>query len=92
MRNFSRALIKLAEECNELAIAALKVETFGPDSRWPDSSAPSNIESMVAEIGDVLTLIDVVCTEIGLEIPQEEIQIAKDKKYIKLNKYLPNIS
>ena len=92
MRHFERSLIKLVEECSEVQIEALKTVSFGPESRWPDDTAPSNKEKLITELGDLLAMIDVVCNEIGLDISEEELHIAKLKKMKKLETYLPHIS
>lgn len=46
------ALVRVTEECAELAKEAGKALRFGPDNRYPDDG-PTNVEKMRAEFDDV---------------------------------------
>jgi NTP pyrophosphatase (non-canonical NTP hydrolase) len=91
MRGTASTLLKLIEECSEVIQAACKVLDFGPDSRWPDSNAPSNIEHLTSEIGDLLAVIDVLRDETDLNISNKDLIVAKEKKIKKMEIYLPHL-
>jgi NTP pyrophosphatase (non-canonical NTP hydrolase) len=91
MRHLKDTLLKLIEECSEVQQAVCKLMAFGPESRWPDEKAPSNLEHLSLEIGDLLAVIDVLRDETLLGLSQVEIEIAKSNKMKKLEIYLPHL-
>lgn len=44
----------VAEECLEVALCVMKMQRFGPHSRWPDEPGQeTNAEALLREIGDL---------------------------------------
>lgn len=91
MRHLGDTLLKLIEECSEVQQAVCKLMAFGPESRWPDDNAPSNLEHLSLEIGDLLAVIDVLRDETTLGLSKAEIDTAKINKMKKLEIYLPHL-
>ena len=89
-RDFLKALDLLQEEAAELIVAISKLKRFGPESVNPyESAGKSNHESFVPEIGDIKARIDIIQSETDYVITDEEIERAKVKKMLKLEKYFP---
>lgn len=89
-------LVKLAEECNEVAQRALKQAQFGRDERQENSpsehAAPelgTNSDRLLREFID-LTTVTAILQEVGeLPIPSEELVHAlAEAKRAKIQKYL----
>lgn len=66
MSPFQYALLKLSEECNEVAQAASKTMQFGYDSVCPKTGI-SNHEALVNELHDVLGCVVNLITKYELE-------------------------
>lgn len=84
MRSTHDALLKLIEECQEVGKEVCKIMFYGPDSRWPDGQAPTNLENLTAELGDLLAAVKIIVDETTLGLTDEAIQEAfknKMKKY-----------
>jgi NTP pyrophosphatase (non-canonical NTP hydrolase) len=85
MYNDSRKnLTKLAEECNEVAIAVSKVKLFG----WNDKkhkTGKTNREKLEEEIGHILFWVDVIVKHGRLS--RANINKAKEEKFGTAGKY-----
>jgi NTP pyrophosphatase (non-canonical NTP hydrolase) len=79
-------LLILQEECAEVTQAISKIFRFGMDSYHPESGI-SNHESLVNELGDLLAMIDIVLEDSSLNITQDQLDSAKQKKFQKLTKW-----
>ena len=80
----TEALRLLQEECAELIVEVNKCCRFGFDSVHYKTGIPHR-SSMVTEIADVLTLIDILKQQ-GI-IAEEEIALAKNAKILKLKRW-----
>ncbi len=87
-------LLKLAEECSEVAQRALKQMQFGKEESQAQSPSETKIEDMSAqrlreEVNDLLAVLDCLI-DIGElpEITDWDLILAKGKKKMKLLKYL----
>lgn len=79
-------LVKLSEECNEVAKEALKIVVFSPGDHNPlDSSKTSNIERLYKELDDLQASIRLL-NDTGFGYTPNENNIL-DKK-VKVIKYL----
>ena len=80
-------LVILSEECAEVIQIKEKIERFGFDSYNPfTEDKTTNIDLLHQEIGDVLTIIDLLITEGVLD--EHKLQNAKIKKRVKLPKFM----
>ena len=86
MNLLQHLLVKLSEECNEVAKEALKIVVFGPGDHNPkDQLKTSNINRLFAELDDVRACIELLNnTGFGYEPNEKNIL---DKK-VKVLKYL----
>lgn len=79
-------LLKLGEECSEVAQIASKISQFGMHEICPGKSE-TNAERCHAELDDLMAMIDVLNEEFGLgyEPSIERIEAKKDKvgRYLK---------
>ncbi len=83
-------LLILAEECSEVIKVITKTFRFGLESKnplMPDS--PTNKEELIQEIGDVMAMVELLKNS-ALELTDESLKIAKQKKIDKLNRWLNN--
>lgn len=89
-RNTNMALVKLMEECGELTQICSKIIYYGADNYSPKKKNPlSNREYLIEEMGDVLALIQVLILDTDLNISKEDVFDRRDRKYIKLEGYIP---
>lgn len=73
-------LIKLAEECSELAQVASKMNVFGVESYDPaDPSKTTNEEHMNIEFNDILAVVDMLKESMLLNIDRDDSLIEKKK-------------
>jgi NTP pyrophosphatase (non-canonical NTP hydrolase) len=79
-------LLILQEECAEVTQSISKIFRFGMDSYHPQTGV-SNHESLVNELGDLLAMIDIVLEDRSLNITQDQLDSAKQKKFQKLTKW-----
>lgn len=89
MRNLNNVLDILQEECAEVIQAVSKIRRFGMDTEW---AGYTNKEHLVTEIGDVLTLIKILIEETDININESDVEQAAQRKYHKLNLFLPHDS
>ncbi len=83
-------ILKIAEECNEIAVECSKIMQFGPRSFHPnDTGKTSNIDRLRSELNDLLATLKFAEEQAGFEFIPSWKQI--DMKKAKLLKYL-NIS
>lgn len=87
-------LVKLAEEASEIAKDAIKAAQFGMHSNYLDS--PTNVENIRMELNDLLTVVNMLNTDHGLNfMPDGEYQthkIEKIKHYMKVSESLGKLS
>jgi len=81
----TEALDILQEECGELIVILSKVKRFGLMSENPEQPGVTAAQRLIQEIGDVLALVDLVCTHHHLHT--QEIEVAKQRKFDKLKLY-----
>ena len=79
-------LIKLAEECNEVAQIALKAAQFGLDNIKPEQLL-TNRERLNSEIGDIIVIIALLDGNDSFHLDEESDEILFAKK-AKVEKYL----
>lgn len=89
MRDTKTVMSVLQEECAEVIQAISKINRFGLESEW---QGVTNKQALITEIGDVLALIDVLMKETDININDEDVKIAIDAKYKKLEIFLPHES
>lgn len=83
-------LLILAEECSEVIKVVTKTFRFGLESKNPHvPNSPTNKEELIQEIGDVMAMVELL-KDSALQLTDESIQIAKQKKIDKLNLWLNN--
>jgi hypothetical protein len=82
--NVSEALRILQEECAEVVQAVSKIFRFGDDN-FPPKSGTTNKENLEIEIGDLVTLVDILI-ELGY-LDSHNIEISSDLKRQKLKKW-----
>lgn len=87
MRNTQNVMALLTEECAEVIQAVSKINRFGLDNSW---DGVTNKEALITEIGDVLAIILVLLDETNINISREQIDIAIQKKLLKLKEFLPH--
>jgi NTP pyrophosphatase (non-canonical NTP hydrolase) len=87
MRNLQQVMGILVEECAEVIQAVSKINRFGMNIRW---QGVTNKQHLITEIGDLLAVIEIFFTETDINISEEEILHAMEKKKEKLNHYLPH--
>lgn len=75
----------LQEECAEVIQAASKIKRFGLIGKRGDDI--TNLDSLEMEIGDVLTLIEMLI-ESDIGITHENINAARANKRVRLSKYM----
>lgn len=73
----------LQEECAEVVLTVSKIRRFGYDGTH--NGLPPTIERLLAEIGDVLAMIELTAKE--CEFTEEELNMAKQDKFEKLKLY-----
>jgi NTP pyrophosphatase (non-canonical NTP hydrolase) len=74
----------LQEESSEVIQAVSKIFRFGYESKHPDRDQ-TNREHLAEEIGDALAMIQ-LCIENKI-VKWEDVEIAKDKKFEKLQQW-----
>lgn len=80
-------LLKIAEECNEIAIECSKIMQFGTRSFSPaDPQQIINIDRLRSELNDLLGVLEFMKETCGFEFIPNREQI--DMKKAKLLKYL----
>ncbi len=79
-------LIRLAEECNELAKVACKATVFGLNAIGPDGQHYNNSEDLVKEFNDIYTIMNKLYGEGFILNPINQKMIAA--KSIKVEKYI----
>ena len=85
MQNYTEeCLITLAEECAEVIQVVSKIQRFGATSFHPETGV-SNLDKLNQEIGDMLTMVDLLVNE-GL-LDKLKIQNAKIYKRAKFAKF-----
>ena len=82
--NFQNVAI-LQEECNEVVHIGFKIMRFGFDSWHPDDPTKTNKDLLTQEVGDILAMVDILKAN-GI-LDADELQIAKSKKFRKLEKF-----
>lgn len=83
-------LLKIAEECNEIAVECSKIMQFGTRSFSPlDPDKTMNVDRLRGELNDLLGALEFTEEQVGFEFRPNREQI--DMKKAKLLKYL-NIS
>lgn len=83
-------LLILAEECSEVIKVITKTFRFGLDSKNPYiPDSPTNKEELIQEIGDVMAMVELL-KDSALELTDDSLKIAKQKKIDKLNQWLNN--
>ncbi len=83
-------LLILAEECSEVIKVITKTFRFGLDSKNPYiPDSPTNKEELIQEIGDVMAMVELL-KDSALELTDESLKVAKQKKIDKLNQWLNN--
>jgi len=86
MNLLQHLLIKLSEECDEVAKEALKITIFGPGDHNPkDINKTTNVERLYQELDDLQACIELLNTS-GLGYTPDPRRIL-DKK-VKVIKYL----
>ena len=86
MKNYTEeCLITLAEECAEVIQIISKIHRFGMTSHHPNDVKTTNLDSLHSEVGDVLTMIDLLREE-GV-LSDNMLQNAKLAKRIKFKKF-----
>lgn len=78
-------LIKLAEEASEVAQIALKTAQFGLHETYP-GQPKSNIDRVLAEVTDLLAILEMLDVELELKISIDREEV--EKKMTKVRKYL----
>lgn len=82
-------LLKLAEECSEIAQQACKQIQFGHYATSPSGKTYDNTELLRGEVNDLLAVLDVLTELEELpEISPEELLAAKLKKRFRIQEYL----
>lgn len=89
-------LLKLMEECNEVAQRAAKQIQFGPEESQASKASPSehkvpgtNAERLLGEVIDLLATIDILIDIDEMPwLSPWELLAAKNKKHQKIDKYL----
>jgi NTP pyrophosphatase (non-canonical NTP hydrolase) len=74
----------LQEESSEVIQAVSKIFRFGYESKHPDRDQ-TNREHLAEEIGDALAMIQ-LCIENKI-VNWEDVEVAKDKKFEKLQQW-----
>jgi NTP pyrophosphatase (non-canonical NTP hydrolase) len=74
----------LQEESSEVIQAVSKIFRFGYESKHPDRDQ-TNREHLAEEIGDALAMIQ-LCIENKI-VKWEDVEVAKDKKFEKLQQW-----
>jgi NTP pyrophosphatase (non-canonical NTP hydrolase) len=83
-------LLILAEECSEVIKVITKTFRFGLDSKNPYiPDSPTNKEELIQEIGDVMAMVELL-KDSALELTDDSLKLAKQKKIDKLNQWLNN--
>jgi NTP pyrophosphatase (non-canonical NTP hydrolase) len=83
-------LLILAEECSEVIKVITKTFRFGLESKNPYiPESPTNKEELIQEIGDVMAMVELL-KDSALELTDESLKAAKQKKIDKLNQWLNN--
>jgi len=77
MNKTDEALLILTEECAEVIQAISKCQRFGIDACKPGKPR-TNREHLETEIGDVLSLIEILC-DLGV-VSWDKIEVAKHEK------------
>lgn len=77
----------LSEECAEVIQAVSKINRFGLHNRYPDETAPTNIQHLNLEIADVLAVILVLQSKYPHLFEQALISEGITNKIAKLKKY-----
>ena len=85
VENYVEELInKLGEECNEVGQIVCKINNWGIDGFNPVTNE-TNSDLLHQEVGDVLTMIDLLITEGVLD--EMKLQNAKIKKRVKFRQW-----
>jgi len=79
------ALDILQEECAEVIKAASKIKRWGPDSNNRGQNPLTNMEELIAEIGDTIAMIDLVKDLFGIN--DIDVESARTVKLEKLKHY-----
>jgi len=74
----------LQEEAAEVIQAVSKIRRFGADNR-KHGEGPTNLEHLEEELGDMLAMIDILCSMGAVEI--DNLRVAKIAKINKLKKW-----
>lgn len=83
-------LLKIAEECNEIAVECSKIMQFGTRSFSPaDPQQTMNIDRLRGELNDLLGVLEFMKETCGFEFIPDREQI--EEKKAKLLKYM-NVS
>ena len=80
-----KILILISEECGEVVQAIAKAQRFGKDNFSPYNNDKSNLEKIVYECLDLLTVIDMLNK--NLNVIDETIKNHMKNKIQKINKW-----
>lgn len=83
--NTKEILLILQEECAEVIQAVSKCFRFGPDQVKPGKNQ-TNIQMLQEELGDLLAMIELLVDQ-KIGVTDEELSIARVKKFAKLKKW-----
>lgn len=83
--NTKEILLILQEECAEVTQAVSKCFRFGPDQVKPGKNQ-TNIQMLQEELGDLLAMIELLVDQ-KVGVTNEELSIARVKKFSKLKKW-----
>lgn len=83
-KNKHKNYLILKEELAELILVVSKIERFGYSSKW---NGESNLQNFIQEIADVMAMLKIVVECDKLDISEEVLQEAIDRKMKKLEKW-----
>lgn len=83
-------LIKLAEECNEIAQMAIKTAMFGPDSLDPrETTGETNMKKLMLELADASAVMEELVDSMEEDFSRHDFEVEDyiEKKKEKLQFY-----
>jgi hypothetical protein len=88
MNLLQHLLVKLAEECNEVAKEALKITIFGPGDYNPnDPNKTTNVERLLHELDDLHAILELMGSTGCPYTPNHKSILEKKVKVIKYLEY-----